>query len=313
MSFEALMSVIDTVELHNTIVLTFANPAYALFLDNWDCYAKPLIGRHFLVYTNDYDFGRLISERDGYHVLVHNSTNLDDLKHNLDFGTVEYQRLILARTKLVAQLLDIGKNVLIADNDAVWLSNPLPYLIDNNVDIISTQEDTGREYQNGPGDMLCGGFLFLNHTPTTKRVWSEVTERHEELVARAIANGELAFFGESEQTVINSIMRAEQDASFVANDTVDGIEPLRIHLLDTLLFPNGRLFFEYELPQSENVRPVVVHNNWLVGYESKLKRFRRFGLWRVAAANDTARPDVDEGGGHRCTARNLAMEGIDAR
>ncbi|CAM6128967.1 unnamed protein product [Calypogeia fissa] len=278
---------------NNTVVLTLANPAYLLFLQNWACYAEPLIGRRFLVYTNDYEFGRRISERNGYHVLVQNSAEIDqNLKENLDFGTIQYQRLLLSRTQLVAEFLEIGKSVLIADNDAVWLSDPFPYLEgDYGAHVVSPKDGTNESVED---EIICGGFLYLKQSPTTNRVWREVTKRHEALVARAMENHELAYFEESEQIVLNEIFRMERNMGEPGGE----IEPLRGHFLDQLHFPHGIIYFDLGWPQANNVEPVVIHNNWMVGYEAKLDRFRSYGLWRVAAEDMAELLDAD--GGHRC-------------
>ncbi|CAM6090877.1 unnamed protein product [Calypogeia fissa] len=281
-SFAGVMSVMNKLERNNTVIVTMANPAYYLFLENWDCFAKPFIGRRFLVYTTDYDFGQRISEKDGYHVLVQSS----ELNEALNFGTTEYQQLILARTQVAGHLLEAGKSVLIVDNDSVWLSDPLPYLDAANADIVTSRDG---EYEMD--DAICGGLLHLKHTPTTKRVWSEVTRRHLDIIEKALANNHLASFGESEQTVINEIFQAEQNVSAVREK---GMEPLRVHFLDPLRFPNGLVYFEYGRPQEENVKPVVIHNNWIVGYLAKLKRFEEFGLWAVSSL-------VNKDGDHRCT------------
>jgi hypothetical protein len=42
------------------------------------------------------------------------------------YGTVEYQKLILMRTKLVNMILRLGYNILLCDVDAVWLADPHP-------------------------------------------------------------------------------------------------------------------------------------------------------------------------------------------
>ncbi|CAM6129728.1 unnamed protein product [Calypogeia fissa] len=283
-SIEGVMSVMDEIERNNTVMFTLANPAFDLFLENWDCYAKPFVGRRFLVYTTDYDFGQRISEQAGYHVLVERS----DLNGALKFGTTAYQQLILARTQLATRLLDAGKSVFIVDTDEVWLSDPFPYLESTtDVDIV-----TERDGSTGMEEIICGGFLLLKNTPTTKRVWGEVTRRHEEILANAVDN---ITTGGSEQMVINEIYNAERRNSSVEELRRRGLQPLRVHFLDGLLFANGAMYFWKMLPQQQNVTPVMIHNNWIIGSQSKMDRFKAFGLWAVAA------DDVQGAGGRRCT------------
>ncbi|CAM6129730.1 unnamed protein product [Calypogeia fissa] len=283
-SIEGVMSVMDEIERNNTVMFTVVNPGFELFLENWDCYAKPFVGRRFLVYTTDYDFGQRISEQGGYHVLVERS----NLNGALNFGTRAYQQLILARTQLATRLLDAGKSVFIVDTDEVWLSDPFPYLESTtDVDIV-----TARDGKIGIEDEICGGFLLLKNTPTTKRVWDTVTQRYKDFLAGAGGNIET---DGNEQVVLNDIYIAERMDSSVEELTRRGLQPLRVHFLDAFLFANGAAYFLFMLPQQMKVTPVMIHNNWIIGYQAKLDRFKAFGLWAVAADG------VQRDEGRRCT------------
>ena len=44
--------------------------------------------------------------------------------HALDYGSIAYKEFILARTKTVGDILKAGYDVLLADADAVWMSDP---------------------------------------------------------------------------------------------------------------------------------------------------------------------------------------------
>ena len=51
--------------------------------------------------------------------------------------------------------------------------------------------------------------------------------------------------------------------------------------LDKNRFPSGKYFFDMKGPQSKNISPVVVHNNWVIGGDTKRKRFKDNGMWYV--------------------------------
>ncbi len=56
--------------------------------------------------------------------------------------------------------------------------------------------------------------------------------------------------------------------------------------LDSDKFPHGQKYFGSQLTfRSEmdlsKVHPAVVHNNYIIGKDNKLKRFKHFGLWYI--------------------------------
>lgn len=46
----------------------------------------------------------------------------------LDYGSIEYKKFILARTKAIGEILHAGYDVLLADVDAVWFSDPFEHM-----------------------------------------------------------------------------------------------------------------------------------------------------------------------------------------
>ncbi len=60
-------------------------------------------------------------------------------------------------------------------------------------------------------------------------------------------------------------------------------------LLSTKEFPSGAYLFSknWIIAQEEGKRevPIIVHNNYLVGHETKVQRFKMFGLWRIDDAS----------------------------
>ncbi|CDY27284.1 BnaC04g18640D [Brassica napus] len=55
-----------------------------------------------------------------------------------------------------------------------------------------------------------------------------------------------------------------------------------VYLLPQSAFPSGGLYFKNKKWVNEtNGKHVIVHNNYIVGYNQKLKRFQDFGLWLV--------------------------------
>ena len=55
-----------------------------------------------------------------------------------------------------------------------------------------------------------------------------------------------------------------------------------LYLLSQAAFPTGGLYFQNATWVGETKgKHVIVHNNYIIGYENKMKRFHDYGLWLV--------------------------------
>ena len=78
---------------------------------------------------------------------------------------------------------------------------------------------------------------------------------------------------------------------YVFNEVLRGfLTVVRVRVLDAGLFPSGALYFDARW-RDRNPDVAVVHNNYIIGRERKLRRFRELGLWFLDGANGTARSD----------------------
>lgn len=62
------------------------------------------------------------------------------------------------------------------------------------------------------------------------------------------------------------------------------ISPLQadLYLLPQEAFPTGGLYFKNKTWVKETKgKHVIIHNNYIVGFEKKIKRFRDYGFWLV--------------------------------
>ena len=67
-------------------------------------------------------------------------------------------------------------------------------------------------------------------------------------------------------------------------------------ILPLKVFPNGKMFFE-QMQKSLRNKVYVVHNNFIVGKEKKIQRFKQYQLWHYnpnagKATNETERFDM---------------------
>ena len=129
------------------IVLLLVTRGYADMLTNFLCSTRALDFRHLLVLTHDAEiiniatifnvgyfsppmtFKNTTSAGDAsMHHNANGTDNITSTPADADFGTIRYQELIYSRTELTLHLLLCGYHPIIADVDAVWLSNPLEQL-----------------------------------------------------------------------------------------------------------------------------------------------------------------------------------------
>ncbi|KAF3500246.1 hypothetical protein F2Q69_00039473 [Brassica cretica] len=55
-----------------------------------------------------------------------------------------------------------------------------------------------------------------------------------------------------------------------------------LYLLSQAAFPTGGLYFNNQTWAEETEgKHVIIHNNYIIGYDNKMKRFHDFGLWLV--------------------------------
>ena len=109
----------------------------------------------------------------------------------------------------------------------------------------------------------CGGFYLLRSRPESKA--AEMLEAMFERMAwqRTHVDARLG-----EQPALNHALRR--------------VAGLKYLLLDRTSYPNGNAFFLRGVRTRGASPPVLVHNNWIAGYEPKVARFKQHGLWLVA-------------------------------
>lgn len=68
---------------------------------------------------------------------------------------------------------------------------------------------------------------------------------------------------------------------------------LGVLVLPRVEFANGSIYFNAKLPQRLCVTPSIIHNNCIIGHDSKVRRFQEYGLWFVRADNTHQPNDAD--------------------
>eukprot|EP00250_Pteridium_aquilinum_P033265 c5387_g1_i1 orf=355-1404(-) len=265
-----LPEAVHAVAQNNTVILCAVSQPYLPFLINW----LISIARHHrhhavLVIAEDYATLYAVNERwPGHAVLVPPAPALQQAHK---FGSQGFFNFTSRRPRHLLQILELGYSVLYNDVDMVWLKDPFSYF-KGNYDIYFTDDMTkvkpldhshklpppgkkGRTY-------ICSCMLFIRPTHGGKLILSKWIE---ELQAQpwsphAKANDQPAF-------------------NWALNKTADTVKN---YLLPQLAFPSGGLYFKNETWRSETRgKQAIIHNNYITGFEKKIKRFRDFNLWFV--------------------------------
>ena len=131
---QALKAKVDSVAIHNTVILTQANCGYLPFAENWLFHVAQLNITNFLVISEDEAATAYLEQRYAGHTV--SSALLDSTRAHLtlnedkfqNFGSDSFIQLACARPVYLAAVLSLGFNVLWIDLDAALLIDPFKYI-----------------------------------------------------------------------------------------------------------------------------------------------------------------------------------------
>ncbi len=151
----------------------------------------------------------------------------------------------------ILHVLESKHDVLYIDTDIVFLSNPLAE-IKANFDINIQNDLCEAPYHNG---YMCTGFMYIkSNTKTINFV--------KKLIAEIVKDN----YKYGDQRTFNGLVKIKD-------------HKLSINVLDVCKFPNGCRYFDKSDANCNPNQALIVHNNYLVGIENKLTRFKDAGLY----------------------------------
>ncbi|XP_033624314.1 UDP-D-xylose:L-fucose alpha-1,3-D-xylosyltransferase 1-like isoform X2 [Asterias rubens] len=233
-----------------TILLTTTNSAYLDFTENWlESIRRTRACPNISVVTEDDQAFNYLSNKTmaGLNVLMTQTAKSTTGK--LVFNTKEYKKFVNKRQGYILDLLEQGWEVLFSDVDTFWLRDPFLFFQGN--------FDMALEEDNHEPASYCAGFVYFRPTERTMQFVKEWI--------RFMANDKTM---KPDQVVMNIMIRRKVIAG------------LKLRVLDSNKFPNGKLFFDDEW-RKDKKDFVVVHNNWIVGHDPKVERFRNCSMWLV--------------------------------
>ncbi|XP_072032632.1 uncharacterized protein [Amphiura filiformis] len=248
------------------IILLTTNSAYLDVTDNWlESFRRIDFPANVTVIAEDSIAFKHLSNRTDVHVVQ--AGNLSFGEGEFLFNSKDYKTLINKRPQYVLKFLTRGFNVLFSDVDTVLLANPFDYF-DEAFDMFVAEDQRPPE-----PTVVCAGFVYYRATNATIK-----------LVKSWIENIKESNDTQPDQIILNLMIRKRNIP-----------KNIKIKYLDPDKFISGKYYFndEWRKNNSETIlNPVMVHNNWMIGHDKKVKRFRKHGLWFVDYTITNA-PDKD--------------------
>ncbi|KAI3901341.1 hypothetical protein MKW92_024656 [Papaver armeniacum] len=253
-----------------TVIVCAVSSPYLPFLSNWLISISRFKHQEkVLVIAEDYKTLFLVNQRwPGHAVLI---PPAPDLQSAHKFGSQGFFNFTSRRPRHLLHILELGYNVMYNDVDMVWLADPFTYLKGKH-DVYFTDDMTAikpLDHSNAlppPGKKgrtyICSCMIFLRPTPGAKLVMKKWIEELQDQPwsKKAKANDQPGF-------------------NWALNKTAGQVD---LYLLPQAAFPSGGLYFKNKTwVEDTKGKHAIIHNNYIVGFEKKIQRFRDFGLWLV--------------------------------
>jgi hypothetical protein len=176
--------------------------------------------------------------------------NLNEYKNAFlyaDQPVVEYQNWTFDENSgfrnIVKNKWSIIQKIYQEHKNLCWVDTDIVF-VENPTEYISGHEEVLFQ-GDSPGSTLCSGFMVFNESK------------------------------ECEQMINDCASSEGQDDQLIINDVAINKYPENIAILSRDLFPNGYAY--YTEGKKENA--LIVHNNWMVGVDTKIEKFKEENLW----------------------------------
>lgn len=221
------------------------------------CWAKRIDFFNYILLAEDLAAYQVLKAAGEPVFISYNQSFSFKVKSESKYGTYEFQMTMLYRLEFLLRILQVGFHFLSADMDSIWLSDPFKYTW--------RQKTITIQGQTHKGTKMSGGFVLVHATTLGRQFWKDIItcqmKNIERIKAEALAGKKRIITDLTEQECIN-----------------DRLHKVRMKLLDPYRFPDGRSFFNQQLPQRRGTVPIVIHGNWLIGVNAKVQRFKSWGL-----------------------------------
>ena len=233
------------------VFLQLVNAAYVPLTRNWICSApRTVLPKCIFLATDKFAEEQLRKEQVN---VFYEGLETEELQ----YGTRKYYLYMLRRTEIVEELLLRGVNVWVIESDAMWFEDPTSYLQKySGYDVIAGHDDK----PDAPKPSPQGGFIYLNATQRTLRLWQSIRKR------QIIELSMFQYFG-SEAKMGNEMLILRKRLNYGVRWTI--FDPHR--------FVSGLWYRESTIRAMS--RPVIIQNNWIKGNGAKIQRAKEWGHW----------------------------------
>lgn len=190
----------------------------------------------------------------------------DELEGWLSSG---YTPITYSKSLVVERLLYTDVTVWFSDVDIVFTS---PHIYDYLLQKLTSRKQTESLFsQETEQKIINSGFYIMRPTLTNKRIL-DVSIYIQDMEQKKTDKG---------VKIEKSKQITQQRAMNKVIDELDlNYQTSAIALLDLMLFPHGRAYFDRQIPTKYGLSPMMVHANYRVG-DNKKKDLQKFGLWYI--------------------------------
>ena len=221
-------------------------------LNNWLYYYEKLnLGLPTRLIAEDDETFKFYSERNLPYLEVVKGVEQNMTNEAHSYESTNYKKIVSQRARYLLEVLNKNENVLYSDIDSIWLHDPRPYFIGEDISLWA-QSDGIRDRTC----YVCTGLLAIRCNNEMKNVvkeWGKALEQNNAL----------------NQPIFHTTRLSLMPRNRVKCLTLDK-------------FPHGDIYFagerkNYNSPQRKNT--IIIHNNYIRGYETKIWRFMKWGHW----------------------------------
>ena len=232
-----------------TVITTVTNYGYLLYTLNMLKSLKPFgLDKKILLVSIDKRAGNILRKL-GYNVFC---VDEDELGKFSPWNTKGYDKICYLKLELIYRILSLGKNILLADGDLVFLRNPLDdimwWLEEKHIDV-HIQNDS---LENINKNNLCTGYMLIKSNNKMIKLYDCVSESGKKKYLECA-------FDNNDQSYFNKFVKPS--CTFQA--------------LTLLKYPNGQSF--YNEPSRKDFA-VLIHFNWVHGH-LKMAKMKEHKLW----------------------------------
>ena len=192
-------------------------------------------------------------DMDDFYIACLDSNAYENLKEyknaflHIDQPITEYQDWTFNKESGFRNIVKIKwsliKKIYQEHKNLCWVDTDIVF-VENPIELIEGNEEVLFQ-SDSPGSTLCSGFMVFNETKECESLVNEC------------GSNEI----EDDQLIVNEIaLKNYRD---------------HIAILSSDLFPNGHVYYN----EGKKKNAVIVHNNFMVGVETKMQKFKEEKLW----------------------------------